>query len=109
MPPAFGRNGIIQGLPLLKKCLSKRHFIIHIRRYPGITYVEAIVFVNRHTVGTVRSRKGQFSAPIDLRGLPAGTFPVKITVITTAGNIITGKRTYKTCRTKVPFHGRARL
>ena len=109
VPPAFGPNGIIQGLPLLKKCLSKRHFIIHIRRYPGITYVEAIVFVNHHTVGTVRSRKGQFSAPIDLRGLPAGTFPVKITVITTAGNIITGKRTYKTCRTKVPFHGRARL
>src|SRR5947208_12182617 len=55
VPPAFGPNGIIQGLPLLKKCLSKRHFVIHIRRYPGITYVEAIVFVNRHTVGTVRS------------------------------------------------------
>src|SRR5205085_3884764 len=87
VPPAFGPNVIIQGLPLLKKCLSKPHFIILIRRYPGIAYVQAIVFVNHHTVGTVRSRKGQFSAPIDLRGLPVGTFPVKITVITTAGKI----------------------
>ena len=77
MPPAFGPNGIIQGLPALgKKCLSTRHFVIHLRRYPGITYVEAIVFVNHHTVGTVRSRNGQFSAPINLRGLPAGTYPV---------------------------------
>ncbi|HEV2980951.1 MAG TPA: hypothetical protein VGX51_05935 [Solirubrobacteraceae bacterium] len=102
---AFGRNGIVQGLPSNKKCLSKRHFTIHIRRYPQITYVEAIVFVNRHTVSVTKSRSGQFSAPIDLRGLPAGTFPVKITVITTTGSIISGTRTYKTCHSKVGFHG----
>ena len=109
LPPAFGRNGIIQGLPSNKVCLSKRHFTIHIRRYRGITYVEAIVFVNRRTVAVVKTRSSQFSAPIDLRGLPAGTFPVKITVITTTGSIITGTRTYKTCHRKVGFHGRGRL
>ena len=49
------------------------------------------------------------SAPIDLRGLPAGTFPVKITVITTTGSIISGTRTYKTCHRKVGFHGNGRL
>jgi len=99
--PAFGRSGIIQGLPSNRVCLSKRHFTIHIRRYPGISYVEAIVFVNRHTVSVTRSRSGQFSVPIDLRGLSAGTFPVKITVITTTGSIISGTRSYKTCHKKV--------
>jgi hypothetical protein len=108
-PTAFGRNGIIQGLPSNKVCLSKRHFRIHIRRYPGITYVEAIVFVNHHTVSVTKSRAGQFSAPIDLRGLPSGTFPVKITVITSTGSIISGTRTYKTCRRKQGFHGNGRL
>ena len=43
--------------------------------------MEAIVFLNRHEVGVVKSKRGQFSAPINLRGLPAGTFPVKITVM----------------------------
>jgi hypothetical protein len=110
LPPAFGPNGVIQGLPSSRVCLSKRHFIIHIRRYPGISYVEAIVFLNHHTLGVVKSRGGQFTAAINLRGLPAGTFPVKITVITTTGAIISGTRTYHTCRKKLPpSEGRARL
>jgi hypothetical protein len=109
LPPAFGRNGVIQGLPSNHVCLSKRHFRIHIRRYPGITYVEAIVFVNRHTVSVTKSRSGQFSAPIDLRGLPSGIFPVKITVITTTGSLISGTRTYRTCHRKLGFHGKGRL
>jgi hypothetical protein len=108
-PTAFGRNGIVQGLPSNKQCLSKRHFTIHIRRYPGITYVEALVFINHKNASVTHSRAGQFSAPIDLRGFPPGTFPVKITVITTTGSIITGTRTYKTCHRKVGFHGNGRL
>ena len=108
-PTAFGPNGIIQGLPSNRRCLSKRHFTIHIRRYPGISYVEAIVFLNRHQVSTVKSRGGRFSAAINLRGLPAGTFPVKITVITTSGSIISGTRTYHTCRKRLSFHGNGRL
>lgn len=109
VPPAFGRNGVIQGLPSTRKCLSKRHFTIHIRRYPGISYAQAIVFLNRRLVRSIRSRKGQFSAPIDLRGFPKGTFPVKITVITTTGSIISGTRTYHTCRSKLKFRGHGRL
>ncbi|HWX51939.1 MAG TPA: hypothetical protein VNY34_01520, partial [Solirubrobacteraceae bacterium] len=108
-PTAFGPNGVIQGLPSPKKCVSKRHFVIHIRRYPGISYVEAIVFVSRHKVGVVHSRGGQFSAPINLRGLPAGTYPVKITVITSTGSIISGTRTYHTCRKHARSEGRSRL
>jgi hypothetical protein len=109
LPPAFGPKGAIQGLPSARKCLSKRHFTIHIRRYPHITYVLALVFINHHKVKTARSRSGQFSAPIDLRGFPKGTFPVKITVITTTGGIITGTRTYHTCHSKLRFRGHGRL
>jgi hypothetical protein len=108
-PTAFGRNGIVVGLPSNKVCLSKRHFTIHIRRYPGITYVVATVFINHHTTAVQHARNGQFTAAIDMRGFPAGTFPVKITVITTTGSIITGTRTYKTCHRKIGFHGPGRL
>lgn len=109
LPPAFGPNGVIQGLPSARKCLSKRRFTIHIRRYKGISYVLAIVFLNHRKVSSVKSRSGQFSAPINLRGLPQGTFQVKITVITTTGAIIVGKRTYHTCRKKLPRHKAPRL
>ena len=56
-----------------------------------------------------RKRAGQFSAPINLRNLPAGTDQVKITVITTSGSIISGTRTYHACRKRLPFHGPPRL
>jgi hypothetical protein len=108
-PSLFGKNGIVQGLPSNKVCLSKRHFLIHLRRYPGITYVSAFVFLNRRSVKVNKGSNGQFSALIDLRGLTAGTFPVKITVITSTGSIITGQRSYKTCHKKAAFHGKSRL
>jgi hypothetical protein len=110
IPPAFGPGGVIRGLPSAHVCLSKRHFTIHIRRYPGIFYAEVIVFLNHREVAVVKGRNGQISAPIDLRGFPRGTFPVKITVITTTGSIITGTRTYHTCRRKrLRPHGRSPL
>jgi hypothetical protein len=54
-------------------------------------------------------RGRQFSAGVDLRNLPAGTFVVQITVITTNGRIINGTRTYHTCRKRLPFLGAPRL
>lgn len=109
LPPAFGRKGIVEGLPSNKVCLSKRHFMIHLRRYAGITYASAFVFLNRKPVKVTKEASGRFAALIDLRGLTAGAFPVKITAITTTGGVITGQRTYKTCRRKAGFHGKSRL
>jgi hypothetical protein len=105
LPPAFGPNGAIQGLPSSKACLSKRHFTIHIRRYAHITYLEAIVFINKKQNKVAKSRNGQFTSPIDLRGFPKGTFVVKITVITSTGGIIVGTRTYHTCHRKITPRG----
>jgi len=109
LPPAFGPNGVIRGLPSPKVCLSKRHFKIHIRRHTGISYVEAIVFINKKKTNVARSRNGQFTSPIDLRGLPKGTVVVKITVITTTGAIIVGTRRYHTCHRKITPKGHGRL
>jgi hypothetical protein len=106
LPPAFGPTGVID-IPSSKRCLSKRHFKIHIRNRRGLTYVQATVFVNKKQVGVIRGR--QFSSGVDLRGLPAGTFSVKIIVITTTGQVITGTRTYHTCRKRLPFLGPPRL
>jgi hypothetical protein len=105
-PPAFGPTGVIQ-IPASRACLSRRHFKIHIRKYRGLVYEQAIVFVNRRRVGVIRGR--QFSAGVDLRNLPAGTFVVQITVITTGGRIINGTRTYHTCAKRLPFLGPPRL
>jgi hypothetical protein len=107
LPPAFGKSGVIQ-IPSSKKCLSKRHFTIHVVKRKGLSYTEAIVFVNHKQVGTIRAGS-RFSAGVDLRNLPAGTFKVELTVITTAGQIIKGTRTYHTCRKHLPFLGPPKL
>jgi hypothetical protein len=107
LPPAFGKNGVI-GIPSAKRCLSKRHFKIHVVRRKGLTYTEAIVFVAMKQVGVIRNGP-RFAAGVDLRNLPAGTFQVKITVITTSGQVIAGTRTYHTCRKRLPFLGPPKL
>jgi hypothetical protein len=106
LPTPFGRTGAI-GIPSSKRCLSRRSFRIHIRERNGVRYTEAIVFVNRKRVGVIKRRR--FSAGVNLRGLPFGTFRVQITVIATDGRIINGKRTYHTCRKRGPAHGAPRL
>ncbi|MCU0314596.1 MAG: choice-of-anchor L domain-containing protein [Solirubrobacteraceae bacterium] len=97
LPPAFGPNGVIS-VPSNKKCVSRRKFRIRIRKRKNLKYETAIVFVNKKRVRVVKGRR--LTAPVDLRGLPKGRFTVQITVITTTGAIISGKRTYRTCAPK---------
>jgi hypothetical protein len=97
LPPAFGPNGVIS-IPSNKKCVSRRKFRIRIRKRKALKYETAIVFVNKKRVRVVKGKR--LTAPVDLRGLPKGRFTVQITVITTAGAIVTGKRTYRTCTKK---------
>jgi hypothetical protein len=97
-PPAFGPTGVITGLPSAKKCLSRRSFRIRIRERRGRKYETVLVFVNGKRVAVRRGAR--VTAPVDLRGLPKGRFTVKISVITTRGEIITGTRKYRTCAKK---------
>ena len=97
-PPAFGRNGVITGLPSARRCVSRRAFTIRIRRRRGRTYSSAQVFLNGRQIATRRGTR--VTAPINLRGLPRGRYTVRIVVVTTTGEVITGTRRYRTCTRK---------
>ena len=97
-PPAFGRNGVITGLPSARRCVSRRAFQIRIRRRRGREYASAQVFLNGRQVATRRGAR--VTAPINLRGLPKGRYTVRIVVVTTTGEVITGTRRYRTCTKK---------
>lgn len=85
-------------LPSAKRCVSRRHFTIRIRKLRGVTFVSAVVKVNGKRVKTVK--RARISAPVDLTGLPKGRFVVTITAKASDGRTVTGTRTYHTCAPK---------
>jgi hypothetical protein len=107
--PSFGK---VVKLPSNKKCVSRRRFRIRIRQPGGIKIQTALVFVNGKRVKTVKRRvfkKKRTTASVNLRGLPAGTFKVRIVVLTTAGDTLKGTRKYHTCTKKRRSKGPPRL
>ena len=42
----------------------------------------------------------RLTAPVNLRGLPAGRYAVKIVATTASGRVIQGTRRYRTCARK---------
>jgi hypothetical protein len=82
-------------LPSTKKCVSRRGFRIRLRNPKGTTIAAAVVKLNGKPVATRRGKR--VTAPIDLRGLPKGTFVVKISILLSNGRTITGTRRYRTC------------
>jgi hypothetical protein len=98
--PSFGS---VVGLPSNKKCVSRRKFRIRIRQPGGIKIQTALVFVNRTKVKVLKRklfRRLRHTANVNLRGLPRGTFVVRIVVLTTDGDTLKGKRKYHTCTKK---------
>jgi hypothetical protein len=98
--PKFGN---VVKLPSTKKCVSRRKFRIRIRQPGGIKIQTALVFLNGKRVKTVKRRvfrQKRTTANVNLRGLPAGQFKVRIVVLTTAGDTLKGTRKYRTCAKK---------
>jgi hypothetical protein len=91
---AFGPNGLLS-TPTNLRCVSKRYFPIRLRKkfWPNI----AAVTVKMPRTTRVLRRK-PWGTNVDLRGLPKGTFKVRITALTVTGKTIRGTRTYRTCR-----------
>jgi hypothetical protein len=104
-PPAFGPNGVIQGLPSNRRCVSRRAFRIRIVKRRGRTYVAASVRLNGRVVLVRRGRR--ITSVVNLQGLPKGRFRVDIRVVTSLGEVIRGVRRYKTCAKKE--RGRSRI
>jgi len=89
-------------LPSNRKCYSRRLFQIHFKdpRYDPLK--EVLVTIGTRKVRVTRHGR-LFAATINLKGLPRGTFTVKIRATTVLGHHLTGSRTYHTC---VPKRGR---
>lgn len=87
------------GLPGNRKCFSRRVFQIHVKdpRYDPLQTV--LVTLGRHRLHVVRHGT-LFTATINLRGLPVGTFTVRIRATTVLGHHLSGSRTYHTCAVK---------
>ena len=82
-------------LPSAKQCVSRRKFTIHVRTLPGITWVSAIIKINRKHIKTLG--RSHITALVNLVGLPKGTFVLTITAKASNGQSVTGTRTYHTC------------
>ncbi len=101
-PPLFGRGGLVRA-PSNRRCVSRRKFRIRIRERRGVRIEAAIVLLNGKRIKTVKRRvfrRRRHTATVNLRGLPKGTFKLKITVLTSAGDSLTGTRKYHTCTKK---------
>jgi hypothetical protein len=112
--PAGQHTLVLDGWPPLSirsagsgACASRRHFVLRFVHRHGSPLVSARVFVNNRRVRVLRGRA--LRTPIDLRGLPRGTFTVTIRARTRSGRTVTAKRRYHTCVRRRPGHRRHRL
>ncbi|HEV2786902.1 MAG TPA: hypothetical protein VGV67_10970, partial [Solirubrobacteraceae bacterium] len=80
-------------------CVSRRAFRIRLRVAPGAIVRSAVVVVRGKRVAVRRGRR--LTAPIDLRGAPAGVIRVYIRIRTADGRVVSGTRSYRTCRNTV--------
>jgi hypothetical protein len=94
--PAFGTSIILPSAGPKHVCLSRRHFVIHVREPRHDPFVMMRIYLG-HKLLKVFRHGDEITALIDLRGLPKGTYTVRIRARTAAGFVIKGKRTYHTC------------
>ena len=81
----------IATLPSARRCASRRHFRIHLRKRVR----RAAIYVNGRRV-SARGRK-RLHGTVDLRGLPKGTFTIRIVGRLRDGRRVVARRTYHTC------------
>jgi len=98
-----GRAGFAQAvtLPGNRKCYSRRSFQIHLKDPKYDPLKEVIITIGARKIRVTR-HGSRFAATISLKGLPRGTFTVKIRATTVLGHHLSGSRTYHTCIPKPP-------
>lgn len=99
-PPTPKPDDVIK-FPGTKKCVSRRKFKVRVRQPKGIQIEKATISLNGKLVKVLKKKvfgKKRHTANVNLRGLPRGTFKLKIKVVTSTGDVIKGTRKYRTCR-----------
>jgi hypothetical protein len=103
-PP--GAAGVVfpagHGVGHASPCVSRRRFVIHLPR--GARLASASIGGRR--VALHRGR-GRLRGTVDLRGLPAGRFRLRIAVRLRSGRVAVLHRRYRTCTPKVKQRRRA--
>jgi hypothetical protein len=96
----------------VRRCVSRRNFVIRLRRPPKVRYLVARVrvngkptpvFIQRERYLTIKGQvllRKRLAARVDLRGLPKGQFVTTIQAVTGTFRTITGTRRYRTCAGK---------
>jgi hypothetical protein len=94
-------------LPATRKCVSRRRFTIHIRERKGFKIASATVVLDGKVLKVFKRkvfRRKRHAAKVNLRGLPKGTFKLRIVVVATDARVLKGKRIYHTCVKRRPSH-----
>lgn len=91
-------------LPSNHMCLSHRSFKIHLHDPKNDPLKKVLVTLRGRPTVVVR-RGHTLISTIDLRGLPSGTFTVKISATTILGHHLSSSRTYHTCKPKPKAQG----
>jgi hypothetical protein len=107
--PTAGLAGFIQRLkPSAKACVSGRRFKIHLPEPQDDPFKTLRIMLRGHRITMVR--KGEYVVgTVNLKGVPLGTFTLKIKATTVLGLDLTGSRTYHTCAKVPKQHKPARL
>jgi hypothetical protein len=94
-------------LPSARKCFSRRAFQIHVRDPKHDPFKKIAITIGKHKIPVVH-RNLVSVATVSLKGLPRGTFTVKISATTVLGHRLSGHRTYHTCVRKRTSHKKQR-
>jgi hypothetical protein len=86
-------------LPSNHVCLSRRAFKIHLHDPKNDPLKQVVVTIKGRRVALARRTK-ILTGVINLKGLPNGTFTIKIQATTFLGHHISSSRTYHTCKRK---------
>jgi Pro-kumamolisin, activation domain/Bacterial Ig-like domain (group 1)/Subtilase family len=91
----------VLGLPSAQKCLSRRALTVHVHAPAGQKPLSVKLTLGKKVLRTVKFIKGKNhkipSTVINLKGLPKGTFTLKILVKTKSKKTYSATRTYHTC------------
>jgi hypothetical protein len=85
-------------LPSSRRCVSRRLLRLRLKAPSGQRIVYSEIRIRGRA--TRRISGARLSAPVDLRGLPKGTFKVRIRIVLSSGKVYSGSKTYKTCAAK---------
>jgi hypothetical protein len=95
------------GLPSAALCVRRHSLRIALRDPKYDPFKEVVVKIGRRQVADIRG-VARLKRGIVLKGLPAGSYTLKVTVITVLDQRLAGRRTYRSCgkgsALKVPLH-----